>query len=65
MSDKNSAKKTRSLRKRYSLRPRSVNYYLNFTLARKKLGTIATRSFFQVKDFLNNSLAFAGKTAFV
>lgn len=39
------------------LRPRPLSYYLHATKARKKIGSIATKGFFQIKDLLKKEIA--------
>lgn len=52
MYDKRTPNKVKSSRKRSNSYPRSLNYYLNFSKARRKLGPVATKGYFQLKDFL-------------
>lgn len=45
-------------------RPNSVNYYLHFTKASQKAGSIATESFFQLRDFLTRDINLPSKKDF-
>ncbi|HEX5796888.1 MAG TPA: hypothetical protein VFX86_00685 [Candidatus Saccharimonadales bacterium] len=51
MKERKTARKSQASRVKH-LRPRSLTYYLKATKATKKIGSIATNGFFQVRDFL-------------
>ncbi|HYF96972.1 MAG TPA: hypothetical protein VD947_02945 [Patescibacteria group bacterium] len=52
MADRPAHQNKRSSKVAKNIRPRSVDYYLYFSKNNKKIGALATNSFFQVREFL-------------
>ncbi len=62
MNSKQTVNKSRHTRLRAHLSPRSLNYYLKVPGARKKIGNLATRSFFQVRELLTKEIGLSART---
>lgn len=58
------ANRARHSVKKRNPRPNSVNYYLYFSRASHKAGSIATQSFFQIRDFLGRDVRLASAQDF-
>jgi hypothetical protein len=56
MKEEETAKKTNPSKRLHALRPRSLDYYLRSTKSRKKIGNVATKGYFQLREFLNKEI---------